>query len=86
MISKLGVQETGQIPSEAQQSKSGAQNAGTATGSPNSFRTPQNLAIPQKMVYQGQVRLATLRSVMGRNCLQILKNLALSEEQSRSIK
>ena len=34
---------------------------------------------------ESQVRLTTLRSVMGRDCLQILKNLGLSEEQSRNI-
>ena len=34
---------------------------------------------------ESQVRLATFRSIMGRECLQILKNLGLSEEQSSSV-
>ena len=34
---------------------------------------------------ESQVRLATLRSMMGRECLQILKNLGLSEEQFCSV-
>ena len=101
-----------QVPPTAQQSESGAQNAGTSSGSSSSFRTPRNLPIPEKMVCQGdlpsnweffkqrwedheiatglrnqesQVRLATLWSIMGRECLQILKNLGLSEVQSSSV-
>ena len=34
---------------------------------------------------ESQVRLSTLRSIMGSECLQILKNLGLSEEESSSV-
>ena len=101
-----------QVPPTAQQSGSGAQNVGTASGSASPFRAPRNLPIPEKLVCQGdltsnweffkqswddyeiatglrnqesQVRLATLRSIKGREYLQILKNPGLSGEQSSSV-
>ena len=71
-LNKMNNHEEVQVPPTAQQSGSGAQNAGTASGSARSFRVPRYLPIPEKMVCQGD--LTSNREFFKQHCRMTMKS------------